>query len=543
MAFLESPAERARKFREQQAGVKPAAPIAQPGIPMARPGSIAPPNTAAPVLGALPAVVNWATNQRDVKPAAPVPTTNPTNKPVMLTPPAVAAPGASSTQARMSPGSLPAMPNYAAVANPVTAAKPAPSQVMTDAQASQAEVAARNQAPRPGTSLGAGASTTAGRAAPKPDDVNTYTNGAGVTKRVPMPGTPATASTIGSVNQQNFGNPVVPQGPGAIASPRVASTFGMGVNDPRLNDQTPQPAAIAQPPQNLPRPQASAFDAGFAGRMAGNTAAIERPGANFQMAVPNGAAYRSADQMAEQYNSREDRESRKQADGAIDTALFMARGKPGAEAAIANLLETKARLNSGAEGLSQEAVQGRANRGNQFGIADLNNAGENNRAGIQADVARAGQQVVREGQQLDYGAKLADIARPQLKQDANGNFINIAGNASTAVVDAAGNPVRGLQERQADTGAVGPKDALAAVNKELASLVNNPPEMGGDATAYNARIAALRAQQESYLNGGGQAASTAPTLDAYVKAARAAGFKESDAELAAAFQKKYPQAK
>ena len=39
------------------------------------------------------------------------------------------------------------------------------------------------------------------------------------------------------------------------------------------------------------------------------------------------------------------------------------------------------------------------------------------------------------------------------------------------------------------------------------------------------------------------AASTAPTLDAYVKAARAAGFKESDAELAAAFQKKYPQAK
>jgi len=353
----------------------------------------------------------------------------------------------------------------------------------------------------------------------------------------------AAQGRIGSVNTQNFGNPVVPQGPGAIASPRVASTFGMGVNDPRLNDQTPQPAAIAQPPQNLPRPQASAFDAGFAGRMAGNTAAIERPGANFQMAVPNGAAYRSADQMAEQYNSREDRESRKQADGAIDTALFMARGKPGAEAAIANLLETKARLNSGAEGLSQEAVQGRANRGNQFGIADLNNAGENNRAGIQADVARAGQQVVREGQQLDYGAKLADIARPQLKQDINGNFINIAGNASTAVVDAAGNPVRGLQERQADTGAVGPKDALAAVNKELASLVNNPPEMGGDATAYNARIAALRAQQESYLNGGGQAASTAPTLDAYVKAARAAGFKESDAELAAAFQKKYPQAK
>jgi hypothetical protein len=502
MAFLESPAERARKFREQQAGVKPAAPIAQPGIPMARPGSLAPPNTAAPALGALPAVVNWATNQRDVKPVAPAPTTNPTNKPVMLTPPAVAAPGASSTQARMSPGSLPAMPNYAAVANPVTAAKPAPSQVMTDAQASQAEVAARNQAPRPGTSLGAGASTTAGRAAPKPDDVNTYTNGAGVTKRVPMPGTPATASTIGSVNTQNFGNPVVPQGPGAIASPRVASTFGMGVNDPRLNDQTPQPAAIAQPPQNLPRPQASAFDAGFAGRMAGNTAAIERPGANFQMAVPNGAAYRSADQMAEQYNSREDRESRKQADGAIDTALFMARGKPGAEAAIANLLETKARLNSGAEGLSQEAVQGRANRGNQFGIADLNNAGENNRAGIQADVARAGQQVAREGQQLDFQA--SQIARPTLERAADGSLIQVSGTSASPVVGPDGKPVIGQPTAQASQ-----RDyAREADDKLIADLLDMQRDPMTGALAPNAVQAAQ--QQFQQLRGAQNPQPAAP---------------------------------
>lgn len=413
MAFLESPAERARKFREQQAGVKPAAPIAQPGIPMARPGSLAPPNTAAPALGALPAVVNWATNQRDVKPVAPAPTTNPTNKPVMLTPPAVAAPGASSTQARMSPGAIGALPDYSKA--PATAPVKSPSQSMTYDQASQAEVAARNPAPRPGSQVGAGAPSAAGRVAQRPDGVavvkvSNGTNAYGATGA----SVAAAQGRIGSVNTQNFGNPVVPQAPGSIARPAVASTFGLGVNDPRMND------AIARPQVQLGPNQTNGF-----------------------------GTLRGPDQMAEQYNSREDREARQATNGNIDTALFMARGKPGSEAAIANLLETKARLNSGAEGLSQEAVQGRANRDNQFGIADLNNAGENNRAGIQADVARAGQQVVREGQQLDYGAKLADIARPQLKQDINGNYINIAGNTSTTVTDAQGNPVRGAQTEQA----------------------------------------------------------------------------------------------
>lgn len=488
MAFLESPAERARKFREQQAGVKPAAPIAQPGIPMARPGSIAPPNTAAPVLGAWPAVVNWATNQRDVKPAAPVPTTNPTNKPVMLTPPAVAAPGASSTQARMSPGAIGALPDYSKA--PATAPVKSPSQSMTYDQASQAEVAARNQAPRPGTSLGAGASTTAGRAAPKPDDVNTYTNGAGVTKRVPMPGTPATASTIGSVNQQNFWNPVVPQGPGAIARPAVASTFGLPVTDPRLNDQRVESV-------NIQRPGNLTFNS------AGN---------------------------AETFNAREDRQARQDTNSAYDLALFQARGKPGAAADIAALLEGKARLNSGAEGLSQEAIQNRANRGNAYGIADLNNAGENNRAGIQADVARAGQQVAREGQQINADVERAKIARPELRQDANGNYVNISGNTGTPVVDAAGNPVRG-QQTQAETGQITPALQLAAINNELKSLASNPPMT--DDPAYTQRVQVLRSQQEALLAGGGQGASAPPP--------GAIEMLKKDPALAAQFDQKYGQ--
>lgn len=339
-------------------------------------------------------------------------------------------------------------------------------------QASQAEVAARTSTQSPASPpTGAGASSAAGGAAPKPYTLRP--DGVAVVKV--SNGSNAYGATgasvanaqgrIGSVNTQNFGNPVVPQGPGAIARPGVASTFGLGVNDPRLNDQRVESV-------NIQRPGNLTFNP------AGN---------------------------AETFNARQDREGRQATNSAIDLALFQARGKPGAEAAISDLLQTQARLNSGAEGLSQEAIQNRANRDNAYGIADLNNAGENNRAGIQADVARAGQQVTREGQQLNYQSSMAEIARPQLKQDANGNFINIAGNASTAVVDAAGNPVRGLQERQADTGAVGPKDALAAVNKELASLAGNPP--AGDDPAYAQRVQELRAQQSALLNGGGQAAA------------------------------------
>ena len=457
MAFLESPAERARKFREQQAGVKPAAPIAQPGIPMARPGSIAPPNTAAPVLGAWPAVVNWATNQRDVKPAAPVPTTNPTNKPVMLTPPAVAAPGASSTQARMSPGAIGALPDYSKA--PATAPVKSPSQSMTYDQASQAEVAARNPAPRPGSQVGAGAPSAAGRVAQRPDGVAVVKVSNG-TNAYDATGASVAAAQgrIGGVNTQNFGNPVVPQAPGSIARPAVASTFGLSVTDPRANDQNVESV-------NIQRPGNLTFNS------AGN---------------------------AETFNARQDREARQQLGGEYDTAMFLARGKPNSAEVMGNLLAGKARVLSGAEGLSQEAIQNRANRDNQFGIADLNNAGENNRAGIQADVARAGQQVTREGQQINADVERAKIARPELRQDANGNYVNIAGNSATPVVDAAGNPVRGAQTQAA--GEVTPGMQYEQASKELQALLNNPPMT--DDPAYAQQVAAARAARDALKPGG-----------------------------------------
>lgn len=268
-------------------------------------------------------------------------------------------------------------------------------------QASKAETAARNQASLPGASAGAGASTTAGAGAPITKSVGKF--GETVYSNVgSQPGTPATAGTMGTVNTQNFGNPVVPQAPGSIARPGVASTFGLGVNDPRL--QAPS---------------------------------ISRPG---QLTLnPNG--------NAETFNARQDREASKALASDLGTEAFMLRGKtdPASLRALAEVAQTRAGLLSGTEGLSAAAIQGTANRDNQFGIADLNNAGENNRAGIQADVARGAQQVTREGQQINADVERAKIARPELRQDANGNYVNISGNTGTPVVDAAGNPVRGQQ--------------------------------------------------------------------------------------------------
>jgi hypothetical protein len=144
-----------------------------------------------------------------------------------------------------------------------------------------------------------------------------------------------------------------------------------------------------------------------------------------------------------------------------------------------------------------------------------------------------------QGQFPDYDAKSPAteaglIEKPMYVADNDRNLIQVAGGKGTGVTGADGAVIQMPQTTKVDN------DALSAVNKELTALINNPPEMGADATAYNNRLAELRAQQSAFL-GGGQA-KAAPTLDAYVKAARAAGFKQSDAELAAAFKKKYPQA-
>jgi hypothetical protein len=225
----------------------------------------------------------------------------------------------------------------------------------------------------------------------------------------------------------------------------------MSVNDPRINDQTAQ---------------------------------IARPG---QM------TFNSAAQTSEYNNAKEDRAARQAASGNIDTQLFMLRGKndPASLQAMADLTQTQAKLNAGAEGLSQEAQQGRAQRGNQFDIAGMEQAGQTTRQRMAGDVAS-------QGQFLDYDAKnratdAGLIEKPQYVTDRTGNLVQVAGGKGTGVTGADGAVIQMPQTTKVDDG------VLSVVNKELTALINNPPEVGADATAYNNRLAELRAQQSAML--------------------------------------------
>jgi hypothetical protein len=312
----------------------------------------------------------------------------------------------------------------------------------------------------------------------------------------------AATNQSGSVQSQSFGNTAVPQAQTSIAQPRVASTFGLGVNDPRLNDQTP---AIASP----------------------NAAA-------------RGFGLASADGTSRYYANKEDREAAKKLYDSMDTEAFrlsMAANNPGRRGRQA--METLSALRGQQAKLigdqaNNTAAQISDNTRGQFTIANtgMEQSGQTQRQQMASDVAS-------QGQFLDYDAKnratnASLIDKPQYVTDLSGNLVQVAGGKGAGVTGADGSVIKMPQTTKVDN------DALSAVNKELTALINNPPEMGADATAYNNRLAELRAQQSAFL-GGGQA-KAAPTLDAYVKAARAAGFKQSDAELAAAFKKKYPQA-
>ena len=290
-------------------------------------------------------------------------------------------------------------------------------------------------------------------AALRPGDTNTFTNSAGLTKRVPMEDV-----VNGSVNTQSFGGSTIASP--SFNGPRVASTFGQPVTQMR---DTP----------------------------------IQRPG---QLSLnPAG--------NAESFNAREDREGRQKAMSGLDSQRFMLEmkanrpGRSGREAikALGTNADQQAALASAGERLSAEAIQNRAQRDNQFGIADLQNQGENNRTQVGADVTR-------EGQQLGYRASMAQvdagmIARPELKQDDNGNYFNVTGNRADRVVDGEGNPVRGQLPAIANPGAITPALQYETASKQLASMLNNPPAYPEQQAAYEQSIATLRGQITSLTTG------------------------------------------
>lgn len=444
---------------EVQVGTALVAP--RPGIakPGPRPVTLTS-NPSAPAAGSLPAVGRWLTNRpepKEFKPVMPNYTApNPTNRPIMTAGvPAIAAPGARASSAPMSPAGPTPVPAIA---------KPSFANVRGGSQTTYGQPAS------PGSTPGAGS-------APKPADPNTYTNGAGVTKRVPVSGaTGAVASppAIGSVQSQSFGTQGIAR-PMPGSGPRVPGTFGLPVTDPRGDDQT---ASIARPT----------------------------------------GAFRSADQMSEHYASREDREARMKAAGDIDTQLFMLRGKNDPESlrAMADLTQTQARLVSGGEALTAEAVQNRARRDSDLTMTELSDSGQTARAGIAADAA-------------NYATDVGAIARPELKQGADGGYFNVLGNNATPITGPDGGQVMGMIERPPLlTGQITPALQYESASDELKALLSNPPL--ADDPAYTHQVQAARANLAA-LAASGQV-SPAPEAVQHLQA---------NPQLAADFDAKYGQ--
>ena len=392
----------------------------------------------------------------------------------------------------------PQTPAVAAPKSPTqqTPQRQSPSQRMTDSQASAAEVNARTATQSPaspqtgmGVPAGAGGAAPGGFVKSKDKNGNTVYTGTGAYAATG----PAIAGTIGSVQNQNFGNAAVPQAQASIAGPRVASTYGMGVNDPRLNDQTP---AIASP----------------------NAAA-------------RGFGLASADGMSRYYANKEDREAAKKLYDSMDTEAFrlsMAANNPGRHGRQA--METLSALRGQQAKLigdqaNNTAAQISDNTRGQFTLANtgMEQAGQTRRQQMAGDVTS-------QGQFLDYDAKnratnASLIDKPQYVTDLSGNLVQVAGGKGTGVTGADGSVIKMPQTTKVDN------DALSAVIKELTALINNPPEMGADATAYNNRLTELRAQQSAML----QPQQAKPDYTTFAARAKAQGSRMTEEQLKAAY--------
>lgn len=401
---------------------------------------------------------------------------NPTNQPVMTA--AVAKPAIGAVTAPTPPATASAklpMPNFANVAGGSTTSYGPPA----------------NPARRPGSQAGAGAPSAAGTAALRPGDPNTFTGTNGVTR--PVPGTMAAASNpVGSVQSQNFGNAAVPQPQAGIARPgAVASSYGLSVLDPRANDQ--------------------------------NAASIARPSGTL----------RGADQMAEQYASRESREAAQKLMGDMDTDLFRLSFKAGqggrngraAMEAMGAIRNQQNNIAGGLNKLAADATQGRANRDNTLANTGLEQQGAERRAMLDADVTREGQQL---GFQSDLAKTAASmIQRPETVTTADGTLMRIGGDGpAQAVVDAQGNPVRGPQAKA--SGQVTPQDVYNGARDELDALLKAQQGMAPD-PAQQTRIEALRQQIAS------MEPKAKPDYSTFAARAKAQGSRMTEAQLKAAY--------
>ena len=424
--------------------------------------ALAAPNVAAPAMGALPAVASWAMNRPEPKGFNPVmpdyTKPNPTNKPVMLTNPPIATPAAK-------PAAKPAAPVIASPGASATQARQSPGSVPTQSPAS--------------TPTGAGASSAAGGAAPKPYTLRP--DGVAVVKV--SNGSNAYGATgasvanaqgrMGSVNTQNFGNAAVPQAQASIARPGVASTFGLGVNDPRLDSQ------IARPPVQLGPNQTA-----------------------------GGGTLASPSSMGRYYANKEDREATQKLLGDIDTQMFMARGKntPSARRLMEGLASAKAQaIGNMAANTTEQANE---NTRGEFGLANtgMEQAGATQRQQMGGDVAR-------EGNLLDFNASMANTAaslieKPQYITDGQRRYLRVGPDGAAPVTDAAGNSIQMPQAQQAQITPDAILKSLDSQEKAITDqLFNAPPEA---AASLQERLKSVSAQREQLLRGGGQPQQAKP---------------------------------
>lgn len=316
-------------------------------------------------------------------------------------------------------------------------------------QASRDEVVARHQVNGPGATGGAIAAPAA----------SGYFEGSdGVRKTINPDGSIAgTSSQSIAVARPSFA-PATAQGDGAGFRAQVPSTFALSVNDPRIDDQ--------QTP-------------------------IARPTGSF----------RSPDAMSEHYRAKESAEAIAKMSSSIDSQIFARslaaqRGEPAAIKAISDLTEQKAGLLSGQAQLSDGAVQGGENRDNRLQITDAEQQGQDRRTDAQIRLgdrnsANAfGMALLEDGTKRE--AIAAEIARPQYITDREGRYVGVSGNIARPVVDENGNPM--LAKADKATGDITPRDQYAALNDQLNSLLNNPPQFQDQSAGHNQQVATLRQQ-------------------------------------------------
>lgn len=298
-------------------------------------------------------------------------------------------------------------------------------------------------------------------------------NGNSVYSNAGDPNAPAynaqTAALGGTVNQQSFGTaPAINRN---IGGRQVASTFGMSALDPRLNEANAQPRG------------------------------------------PN-VGFRNVDAMID-FNANQDAvAAQRKLLSDLDSDRFrlnMIAGNPGrrgraALAALDQNASTRAAIANGMATNSAGAVQGREERDNRFGIAGMEQQGQNYRTLLDADsrsqIAGMQDATTREGLRLGHEAAMAQVNRPQYITDAQNHYRMLANGTASTVMGEDGKPITAART----TNDAGYNTGLA---KNLLEQMETLRDVNGKITDPQ-RYALLQAQLDAVNRTGPQQSSQVP---------------------------------